>query len=135
MYSGVINFEEIGKKTLELTNVQRRAKGLKDLQWDSDLYKIAESHSKQMADGTVQFGHQGINDRFKKIPFPTTVNTENVAYHDYRRDPAEMALKIWINTEGNLRNMLGPYTHAGVGVAKSNKGEYFFTQLISCKSP
>ncbi|GAM19731.1 hypothetical protein SAMD00019534_029060, partial [Acytostelium subglobosum LB1] len=126
-----MNLEDIGKKLLDLTNQQRKANGLADLVWSPELSKLAEQHSLQMASGAVPFGHQGAEERHKKIPFPTTGNTENVAFHNDRRQPAESAMRVWLGIEGNVRNINGNYTHCGVGVAKKANGEYYFTQILS----
>jgi len=40
------------------------------------------------------------------------------------------AVKGWINSPGHQKNMVGDYNLTGIGIAKNNVGEYYFTQLF-----
>lgn len=73
-------------------------------------------HSKNMAEGTVPFGHDGFNDRMKKVPFFIRSFSENVAYNHNMGDPCETAVIGWINSPGHRKNLLSESTHCAIGV-------------------
>lgn len=45
------------------------------------MHDIALEHSINMANGKVGLGHDGIKERFKKVPFFIKSFSENVAYN------------------------------------------------------
>ena len=61
--------DEIGKKCLELTNIFRAKNKLPPLKWDDSIWRIAYTHSKNMGDGKVPFGHKGFNERLDQFNF------------------------------------------------------------------
>jgi len=76
-----------GIRCLQLSNNFRKSEGKPDLIWNDELYKIAMEHSKNMAEGTVPFGHDGFKDRMNKVPFYIRSFSENVAYNSNVGDP------------------------------------------------
>ncbi len=56
----------IGKRALDLTNAYRKSKGLSVLKWSDRLAEIGRSHSKDMAEGRVPVGHEGVQRRFDR---------------------------------------------------------------------
>ena len=80
------------------------------------MHDIALEHSINMADGKVPFGHQGFNDRMRKVPFYVQSFSENVAYNMGCADPVETAVRGWINSPGHRKNMLGRNTICGIAV-------------------
>lgn len=72
-----------GKKTLDLVNMHRASRGLKELSWNVSLHSIAFPHSYDMAKGEVLFGYSGQESRFDAIPRRVTgakTYNESVAY-------------------------------------------------------
>ena len=59
-----------------------------------------------MAHGRVPFGHDGFDERHKKVAFYNTSFSENVAYNYGQADPVECAVTGWINSPGHRKNML-----------------------------
>ena len=59
----------LGIRALELSNNFRATEGKPALTWNDELYKIAMTHSKNMADGVVPVGHDGFKDRMNKVPY------------------------------------------------------------------
>jgi uncharacterized protein YkwD len=55
---------------------------------------------------------------------------ENLAFMKGYPDPVSVAVKGWINSPGHQKNMVGDYNLTGIGIAKNNAGEYYFTQLF-----
>ena len=83
-----------------------------------------------MARGMVKFGHAGFSKRSKHINqfFPEkTTTAENVLFNAVDADDAAAN---WIASAGHKKNILGNFTHTGVGVAADKKGHYYFTQIF-----
>ena len=59
--------DEIGKACLKLTNEFRAKNNLPPLEWDDSIWALAYSHSKNMGEGVVPFGHKGFNERVNNI--------------------------------------------------------------------
>jgi uncharacterized protein YkwD len=83
-------------------------------------------HSKNMADGIVPVGHDGFNDRMKKVPFFVRSFAENVAYNYNCGDPVEVAVNGWINSPGHRKNMLANNNLCGIAVY-CKYGRFYFT--------
>lgn len=116
-------------------NQYRLNQGLPALAWNDAAAEQAREHSRNMATGTVPFGHQGMDQRFDAIrrQFPSmklTVLAENVALNKGYRDPADDAVKGWIESPGHHENIVGKFTLTGVGAAISADGTYYFTQIF-----
>ena len=129
------NKDEIGKACLKLTNEFRAKYKLPELEWDNSIWAIAYSHSKNMGDGIVPFGHKGFNERVNKFNFRCLKACENVymcqGYSQYTI--AENAVKGWINSPGHKKNLLSDTTHCAIAVYKNNYGEFYLTQLFALK--
>lgn len=113
-------------------NEYRANRGLPPLTLDAGISDRARNHSQNMANGTVPFGHDGFSDRVQAIAtvIPYRAAAENVAYNGGYADPATKAVQGWLNSPGHLRNIQGNYNLTGIGVAKSTKGAYYFTQIF-----
>lgn len=113
-------------------NQYRSSLNLDPLSLDDRISKQAAIHSQNMAQGQVKFSHQSFDQRAKvlgtKIPYLRI--SENVAYNQGYNDPASKAVKGWIESEGHRQNMIGNYNLTGIGVARNQQGEYYFTQIF-----
>ena len=129
------NKDEIGKVYLKLTNDFRAKYKLPLLEWDNSIWSIAYTHSKNMGEGIVPFGHKGFNERVNKFNFSCSKTCENVyMYQGYSQyDIAENAVKGWINSPGHKKNLLSDTTHCAIAVYKNNYGEFYLTQLFALK--
>ena len=127
--------DEIGKACLKLTNEFRSKNNLPPLEWDDSIWALAYSHSKNMGEGVVPFGHKGFNERVNNFNFRYYKACENVymcqGFSQY--NIAENAVKGWINSPGHKQNLLSDTSHCGVGVYKNNYGEFYLTQLFALK--
>ncbi|RFS26462.1 CAP domain-containing protein [Chitinophaga silvatica] len=117
------------EQILFYTNRFRQSKGLKPLQLDATISQQARNHSKDMANGSTGFGHEGFEDRVAVISKKmgrVAGAAENVAYGTL---DAESVVNGWIKSPGHRKNMLGDYTLIGIGAA--DKGRItFFTQVF-----
>ena len=115
---------------LSQTNKFRRSKGLPALIIREELNAIAQKHSSDMACGRVGFGHGGFAKRnaiAKKKINPLNSFAENVAYGATN---GKEVVKMWKNSSGHRRNMLGRYKYIGIGTAKDKRGRIFYTQVF-----
>jgi uncharacterized protein YkwD len=101
MNVGPNDIKRLGIRSLELTNNFRRTRGMPELTWNDELYKLAMGHSQNMAEGKVPVGHDGFKDRMNKVPFHVRSFSENVAYNYNCSDPVETAVVGWINSPGH----------------------------------
>jgi uncharacterized protein YkwD len=110
----------------------RRAHGLKPLTLDPRISAEAREHSAEMARSGKTISHRGFNQRLedirKKIPYRAAA--ENVAAAAGHEDPARTVVEGWKNSLEHRKNMLGNFSVTGIGVAESNNGTYFFTQIF-----
>ena len=72
--------EILGRQCLEHTNIFRSKHGKQPLVWEKLMFNIGLTHSKNMGDGLVAFGHDGFQKRSKDMPFSKRSTGENVAY-------------------------------------------------------
>ena len=120
----------IEKEILRYTNEFMQSKGKPALIMEDIINEQAEKHAIKMAKGKTPFGHQGFQDRVKaiqsKIGF-TSAAAENVAYGNMT---AKEVVQGWIKSPTHRKNLLGSYTHIGIGVAEGKNGRLYFTQLF-----
>lgn len=115
---------------LSYTNKFRKSRGLGALIMRDDLNAIAQQHSKNMASGKTEFGHDGFNKRelqAKQLIKNANSFAENVAYG--AADGKE-AVDGWKKSPGHRRNMLGPYRYIGIGIAADRHGRLYYTQFF-----
>lgn len=116
-------------------NAIRTEHGLRALVARPELAEIARSHSSDMA-RRGYFDHispDGISaaDRVRAAGLRYRFVAENVAMNQGMKDPAQVTVRGWMDSEGHRANILDPdLTQTGVGVAVSEKGALYFTQLF-----
>lgn len=124
------------RRAFELVNAERRARGEAALVWDAELTRMARLHSEKMARQNF-FSHtgpdgQGLRERsrangitgFKSL-------AENLAYNKGFSDAATSAVVGWMRSAGHRDNILNEeFTRTGVGVARSEDGRVYFTQVF-----
>ena len=127
--------DDIGKECLQLTNEFRAKNNLPPLEWDDSIWSLAYTHSKNMGEGVVPFGHKGFNERVNNFNFRYYKACENVYMCQgiSQYNIAENAVKSWINSPGHKINLLSDTSHCAVGVYKNNYGEFYLTQLFALK--
>ena len=111
-------------------NDYRQSQGLPILIMDTRIVDQARNHSRNMADGTVPFSHQGFKERVQKTDIPNQASAENVAYYKGSSDPATQTVQGWLKSEGHLHNIVGDFNLTGIGVIVSPNGTYYFTQIF-----
>ena len=133
--NNVKNGDEIGKKCFHLTNNFRAKNNLPPLLWDDSIWRISFTHSKNMGESIVPFGHKGFNERVNQFPFFYTLACENVfmckGFINY--DIATLAVNGWINSPGHRKNLLSNSTHCAIATYINNSGAFYLTQMFARK--
>ena len=93
---------------------------------------LARQHSQAMADGKVDIGHDGFHQRYHMASSVASLHAgaENVGMNFSIEDPVGLAISSWLSSDDHLRNIEGEYELTGVGIAVSEDGAMFFTQLF-----
>lgn len=134
--SDVENESSIEKEVEEQINQYRKEEGLLPLTIDPAINKLAKMHSEEMASGEVPVGHQGFQGRSKTLAdnIDSEAVSENVAYNKGYENPAKQAVEGWVKSPGHKKNIEGKYNLTGIGVAKNEQSEVFFTQIFVLSS-
>ncbi|WP_319423319.1 CAP domain-containing protein [Pleurocapsa sp. FMAR1] len=122
----------LAQQVHQQVNKYRASVDLAPLKLNTQISNQAQIHSQNMAQQKVEFGHQGFDSRIEALKNNIAYSraAENVAYNQGYGDPASEAVKGWIKSEGHRQNMVGNYNLTGIGVAKNQQGEYYFTQIF-----
>lgn len=118
------------KGILFYVNQYRAKRGLKPLKMNLMMSKEAETHSREMANHKVGFGHKDFNKRIKHLYSEIKDcrgGAENVAYN-YK--DAQDVVKNWMTSPGHRRNIMGSYNLTGIGLARDSRGKIYFTQIF-----
>lgn len=123
---------EVEARVHQLINQYRSDKGLPPLVLSDIITTQARQHSRNMADGTVPFSHDGFAQRVEAIKTQIAVAAagENVAMNSGYTDPAKVAFDGWIDSDGHRANIEGDYDLTGIGVMQSATRGYFLTQIF-----
>ena len=119
------------QKVIKLVNAERTKQGLKELQYDWELARVARYKSEDMRDQNY-FSHESpiYGSPFEMIKnFGISYNAaaENIAKG---QTTPEQVVRSWMNSSGHRANILSSkYTHIGVGYAKN--GHLWTQQFIS----
>ena len=123
----------VEKETFILVNQYRKASELPPLTWDDAIAKAARAHSKDMATGEVDFGHEGFGDRIsrlKTVMIGLRGAGENVFMTDNLDQVARNAVTQWLHSPHHLQNIRGDYNYSGLGVWQDKDGVIYFTQIF-----
>jgi len=115
---------------LSLINEHRRSIGKSPLQLINQASAEATKHSTDMAFGRTPFGHDGFDDRWDDLTKKMgklAAMAENVAYGHI---DAKQVVDLWINSAGHRKNLEGNFNFTGIGLAQSQDGTIYFTQIF-----
>ena len=123
--------KEYEQEVIRLVNVERTKQGLKELQYDWELARVARYKSEDMRDNNY-FSHNSPVygspfDMMKNFGINYKAAGENIAKG---QSTPEQVVKAWMNSSGHRANILSTkFTHIGVGYAKN--GHIWTQQFIS----
>lgn len=104
------------KRVVELTNVERAKQGLPALKIDNELSKVAKLKSQDIQ-SKGYFDHNSPTygspfDMMRQFGISYRSAGENIAKG---QGSPEAVVNAWMNSEGHRKNILGNFTHIGVG--------------------
>lgn len=113
-------------------NLYRAAKGMRPLAHHAGPAGAARAHSAAMATGAAPMSHDGMRGRLMPHMgfFGSRAGGEILAYNRNAGDPAQTAMRSWINSYRHKDVIEEDYTSMGVGVAQRSDGAYYFTVLF-----
>lgn len=123
---------EVEARVHMLINQYRADLGLAPFALSDVITTQARNHSGNMADGSVEFSHDGFPERVKAIQKQISIAAagENVAMNSGYTDPARRSVDSWIDSDGHRANIQGDWDLTGIGVAQSAAGGYYLTQIF-----
>lgn len=127
------SIEALETKTHELVNEHRRSKGLPPLAYSRPIAAIARRHSEAMAEGRISFSHEGFETRRRRIArsIPLEGIAENVGVNtEAARRTVSVIVSGWLGSSGHRENIEGDYDATGIGIARSPRGPWYFTQIF-----
>ena len=119
----------VEQEVLDLVNQERAKAGLKPLQMDWELQRVARTKSKDMS-AKNYFSHQSPTygspfDMMKQFGISYRTAGENIAMG--QRTPQEV-MNAWMNSSGHRANILkAEFTHLGVGYEANGN---YWTQMF-----
>jgi uncharacterized YkwD family protein/spore coat assembly protein SafA len=129
------NVKNIEVAVLKIVNEQRHQAGLKPLEMDWELERVARTKSQDMAEKNY-FSHQSPTygspfDMMKHFGITYKQAGENIA--SGQRTPQEV-MDSWMKSPGHRANILKPdYTHIGVGYYRGGSYGHMWTQQFITK--
>jgi len=125
--------QRVEKETFSLINQYRTAHDLPALTWSDAIAVEARGHSRDMATGDVDFGHDGFKGRVEKIKAVLGGfggAGENVFMTNDLNEVARLAVETWLHSPHHLENIRGDYNYSAVGVWPDPHGTLYFTQIF-----
>jgi len=117
-------------QVVELVNQERKKAGLSPLEIDTNLANAAQVRAKELVDN---FSHTRPNGSscftaFSEAGVEYISVGENIAAG---YSTPEKVVEGWMNSEGHRANILGDYTHIGVGLQVIDSGyQYYWVQCF-----
>lgn len=109
---------------LNLSNIERLKEGLAPLTLSKNTNTVAQKWSANMAD--LQYmRHNPLYD--KQMPAGWWSVGENVAWGSQGHTPTQI-FNEWMNSPGHRANILGDFTHIGIGWEATSNGAVYSTQ-------
>jgi uncharacterized protein YkwD len=123
---------ELEQNVYRLVNEYRVAHNLSRLTQDPVIIQQARKHSEAMANKAIPVSHSGFKERVREIgkKIPYRFIGENVAVNQGYENPADIALRGWLESPEHKNNIEGSFTLTGIGVAQDGAGAYYFTQIF-----
>jgi uncharacterized protein YkwD len=122
------------KLIVELTNKERAKEGLPPLTINLTLCKVARGHSANMVKhGKMDHVLDGKKpaDRADEGGYKWEVVAENLGTGE-KRYTVPLLMKDWMESKVHRVNILHKeFTEIGVGIAQTDKGERYFTQVFA----
>lgn len=134
------DLRELETAMIRTVNDLRVERGLDRLAEVSQLTAVARGHSEDMAarDYLDHVNPEGLGapERVNMAGITFQKLGENVGLNRGHKDPVAYAVEQWLGSPGHRDSMLDPeFGKTGAGVAMSDDGVFYFTQLYMRDSP
>ena len=132
--------DALEQAALDGVNAERREAGLTPLVCTPELCRLARTYSRDMVERHF-FAHadpegRTVNARADGAGIPWRSVGENIARNRGFRDPAEVAVREWMKSEGHRENILDAgYLETGIGVWVAPDHTVYFTQIFLTRPP
>lgn len=116
---------------LTLVNGHRHDLGINALIYSTEIELKAQEHSRNMANGSVTFGHTGSGVRCSAII--TSLGPANLCGEIVAKgqNTSLEVFNAWMGSSGHKSKIENSrYTHTGVSVIKNDSGVSFWTQIF-----
>lgn len=129
------SIKSVEEQVLKIVNQERSKAGLRPLQMDWELQRVARTKSQDMA-RNAYFSHQSPTygspfDMMKSFGIKYRSAGENIA--SGQRTPQEV-MDAWMNSSGHRANILkADFTHIGVGYFEGGQYGHMWTQMFISK--
>lgn len=129
------DLRKLERETTRAANEVRRDHGLSALSVNPLLVEVARAHSEGMARRGF-FDHRSHDgrmpkDRVRARGLSYRAVAENIHMSRGVEDPARSAIRSWLGSKSHRKTLLAPsYTETGLGVAVTEDGTLYFTQLF-----
>ena len=129
------DLKELERRVIEGVNEIRRERGIPELRPHETLARAARMHSEQMAKFDF-FSHTGLegtgpDQRVQRVGIQYRAVAENIYANQGANDPVDFAIQSWWNSDGHRKNMIDRrFSHTAVGIALTEDGMYYVTQLF-----
>jgi uncharacterized protein YkwD len=133
--SSLSEANSIERRAFEQTNAARKQNGLEPFVWDAELWRLARTHSENMARLNF-FSHSTpegmqLKDRVRAAGIRYQVIAENIAYNMGYDDPGAFAVERWMISPKHRANILyAGFTTMAVGTFVAADGSVFLTQMF-----
>jgi uncharacterized protein YkwD len=121
------------KEILELTNKEREKENLPALEPHPLLFKAARAHSANMAKQEKMehvLDDKNPGQRVEDAGYKWLNVGENIAATD--NEPPTAIVKLWMDSKLHRANILNKdFRHIGIGIAKNDKGETYYTEVFA----
>lgn len=115
---------------LNEVNTYRVKHGLSQLKMNKIISDEAKTHSREMAEHDIPFGHYGINKRVHRL-FAQFKHSRGVAENvAYSYNNTDGIVKQWLGSSGHRKNIEGIYNLTGIGIAEDKSGRVYVTQIF-----
>ena len=128
--SNIVSFPEMEQEILLLVNDYRSSLDLSELSSHEVIKAQAYDHCRNMAEGTVEFSHEGFSDRCRLIGEEINYSyaAENVAKG---QNTAQAAFDDWIDSQGHRENIEGDFQLTGISVVMNTQDSvYYYTHIF-----
>ena len=130
----------VEQEAIDGVNRERRAAGLPPLVVAPDLCRVARAYSREMAekhffDHMDPAGHM-VSDRADEAGIAQwRTIAENIARNRGFQDPATVAVREWMKSEGHRENILDDrFQETGLGVWVAPDKTVYFTQIFMTRN-